>query len=100
MIGQTSPVLFALADKKKPIVCILHSSIKYAGEFVVEYHHSGEVVAFVGELTERKETIPVLIQRGNLKTPQKETMVPKDNTYMWKYYEYPKNRYTFLTLED
>ena len=46
-LGHTSPVLFALADKKRPIVCILHSATKYVGEFGVEAHHDGEIVSFV-----------------------------------------------------
>ena len=34
-IGNTSPLLFALSEKKRPIVRILHSETKYVGEFGV-----------------------------------------------------------------
>ena len=41
---------------------IIHSETKYAGDFVVEDHNTGEVLSFVGEYTERRELTPVLIQ--------------------------------------
>ena len=39
-----------------PIVCTLHSETKYMGEFGVEDCHAGEVVMFVGEGIEQRET--------------------------------------------
>ena len=95
-LGQTIPVLFSLADKKRLIVSILHSATKYAGEFRVENHHAGEVVAFVGEHTERRDPMLALINSVNLKNPRKEKMVPKDDTEVWEYYEYLENYYKVL----
>ena len=95
-LGQTIPVLFSLADKKRLIVSILHSATKYAGEFRVENHHAGEAVAFVGEHTERRDPMLALINSVNLKNPRKEKMVPKDDTEVWEYYEYLENYYKVL----
>ena len=41
----------------------------------------------------------VLIYPGNLATLWKDTMVQVEDTEMRDFYEYPVNRYTFLTLE-
>ena len=49
-IGQTRIIFFEFTNKKRPIVRILHSAMKYAGEFGVEDYHEGEVVVFVGDL--------------------------------------------------
>ena len=65
------------------IVCILHSSTKYTEEFGVEYHHAGGIVVLVRDHTENREPMLVLIQIGNPKTAQKETMVLKDDTKTW-----------------
>ena len=48
-------------------------------KFGVEYHHGGEVVVFVEEITEWRDPNPLLIQPGRLATPQKETIVTKVN---------------------
>ena len=37
-----------------------------------------------------------MIQPGKLTTPQNNTMVPKDNTETWEYYEYPLNLYNIF----
>ena len=47
-LGYTSPLLFALIDKKSPIMHILHSETKYVEQFGVKDHNTGEVVTFVG----------------------------------------------------
>ena len=70
-LGPTSLVLFVSADKRRTIVCILLSEKKYAGEFGVEDHHVGEVVAFVGYRLERREMTPILIHPRNLAMAQK-----------------------------
>ena len=88
-IRQTSPVLFSLEDKKRPHMCILHLATKYAGGFGVEDHHAGEVVVFIRDRKGIRGLMPVLTKPGNLTPAQKYTMVTKDNTEMWKYYEYP-----------
>ena len=85
-IGKNRPFLFALSDKRRPIVRIFHSAKKYAGKFGAEDHHAGEVVVFVRECTERKEPTLVLIQPGKLTTPQKETMASNENMDTWEYY--------------
>ena len=80
-------------DKKVPIVHIINSVINYLEKFGVEDHHSGEVVAFVGEHTERRGPTTILMQSGKLTTPWKEKMIQKDDTETWEYNEYPENRY-------
>ena len=91
IIGHTHPILSEMAYKTIHLVCILHSDSKYVGEFVVEDLHTREVLSFVGEQTEWKDTKPVLIHTGNLTMPWKEMIVSKDDAETWKYYEYPKN---------
>ena len=63
-LGLTSPVLFSFSKTKWPVVRILHSETKYEGGVEVEYHHAGEVVAFVREHKERRDLTPVLINPG------------------------------------
>ena len=46
-IGKTSPVIFALVYKNRPIVRILYSATKYMRYFGVEDHHTGESVALI-----------------------------------------------------
>ena len=70
-LGKTTPVFFALANKKIPLLLILHSATNYVGEFGVEDHHSGEVVELVGERKDTREPMLVLIQPENLKTLSK-----------------------------
>ena len=96
VLGQTSPVFFALADKKRPILRILHSKTKYEGEFGVRYQHAGEMAAFFGSCIEMREPTPVRVHPGKMTTTQKETVVPKDDTETWEYYEYLENGYKFL----
>ena len=76
----TNPVFSAITENKRLVVRTLNSVLKYMGEFGVEDLHANEVVSFVGEHTERREPTHVLIQPGNLTTPQKYMMVPKDDT--------------------
>ena len=47
MLGQTIPDFFALGDKKRQIVRILHSAMKYAREFGFNNHHAESVVMLV-----------------------------------------------------
>ena len=58
---------------------IIYSKTKYAGEFVVEDHHTGEVLVFVRDRREIREPTPILIHPGNPTTALKERMVLKDN---------------------
>ena len=57
----------------------------------MEKHNTGEVLAFVGESIEWRKTMQVVIQTGNLTMTWKDTMVPKDYTETWEYYEYLEN---------
>ena len=95
-LGQTQPVFFVLYEKKRPLVHILHFALKYVGEFRVEDHHAMELVAFLGEHTERRKPPSVLIHPGNLKTLRKETKVHKYGIETWEYYEYPENCYIYI----
>ena len=69
-----------------PIVKMLHSATKYAGDFGVDDHHAGEMIEFNGWGTDRRDPTPVLKHPGNLTTPWRETMVTKDNAETWEYY--------------
>ena len=77
-LERNIPVLFLLENKRRLIVHILKSEMKYAGEFGVEDHHAGEVVPFTRDHTEMRDLTTVLIQPGNLKTLRKETMVKRE----------------------
>ena len=54
-MGQVLQILFALADKKRPLVRLLHSMAKYVGGVGVQDHYASDVTVFIGERKEARD---------------------------------------------
>ena len=83
VLVHTNSVFFALTDKKRQMVRILHSATKYTGKYGAEDHHVVDVLELIRECTEIRELMLVLIHPVKLKMEQKKMMVPNNDMEMW-----------------